>query len=63
MLKDYPIDGKAWYESSKLVEIQGIVRDYNQAKADTDEQKKQTISNCVKTLTNILWYCKFIYRK
>jgi hypothetical protein len=57
MLQDYPLDGKPWYESSQLLEIQGIVVDYNSAKADTDEQKAATIANCIEGLSNILWYC------
>lgn len=33
--------------------------DYNQAKADTDDQKAATIASCIKGLTNIIWYCDY----
>jgi hypothetical protein len=55
----YPIDGKAAYESKQLLQISGIVTDYNSAKADTDDQKAATIASCVKGLTNVLWYCDY----
>jgi len=57
MTSFYPIDGKAWYESSQLLQLSGIVSDYDLAKADTADQMAATIASCIKGLTNILWYC------
>jgi len=59
MTSFYAIDGQPAYKSNQLLQISGIVSDYNSAKADTDEQKAATIASCVKGLTNVLWYCDY----
>ncbi|KAF2753309.1 hypothetical protein EJ05DRAFT_522746 [Pseudovirgaria hyperparasitica] len=59
MQVQYPLDGKFPYESKKLVQIQGVVTDYNQAKGYTEEEKTQTVKNCVEGLGNVLFYCDY----
>lgn len=59
MAQLYPIDGKSYDASTHLVQIEGIVQDYDSAKAGSDEEKAATIANCIKGLTAVVYYCDY----
>ena len=59
MAQFYPIDGQSYDASTHLVQIEGIVKDYDSAKAGSDEEKAATIANCIKGLTAVVYYCDY----